>query len=47
VGKVALGGVVAGAAIHAVASNISKRKDLERRIKEAEESEKKLAKDKI
>lgn len=47
IGKVALGGVVAGAAIHAVASNISKRKDLERRIKEGEDGEKKLAKDQI
>jgi hypothetical protein len=32
--------VVAGAAIHAVASNISKRKDLNRRIKEGEDGEK-------
>ena len=43
IGKVALGGVVAGAAIHAVASNISKRKDLERRIKEGEDGEKKIS----
>ena len=47
IGKIALGGVVAGAAIHAVASNISKRKDLNRRIKEGEEGEKKIAKDQI
>jgi peptidyl-tRNA hydrolase len=43
IGKIALGGVVAGAAIHAVASNISKRKDLNRRIREGEEGEKKIA----
>lgn len=47
IGKIALGGVVAGAAIHAVASNISKRKDLNRRIKEGEEGEKKIAEDQI
>jgi hydrogenase small subunit len=47
IGKIALGGVVAGAAIHAVASNISKRKDLNRRIREGEEGEKKIAKDQI
>ncbi|MDR2204597.1 MAG: hydrogenase small subunit [Flavobacteriaceae bacterium] len=45
IGKVALGGVVAGAAIHAVASNIAKRKDLKRRIANAEEAEKKLKKE--
>jgi hydrogenase small subunit len=47
IGKVALGGVVAGAAIHAVASNIAKRRDLKRRITNAEQVEKNLAEDKI
>ena len=46
-GKVALGAVAVGAAVHAVASNVAKRKDLERRITEAEHGEKTLAKDKI
>ncbi len=47
VGKVALGAVAVGAAVHAVASNISKRRDLDRRIKEAEIGEKELDSNKI
>lgn len=42
IGKVALGAVAAGAAVHAVASNISKRKDLDRRIHNAIENEKRV-----
>lgn len=42
IGKVAIGAVAAGAAVHAVASNISKRKDLNRRIHNAIENEKRV-----
>lgn len=42
VGKYALGAVGAGLAVHAIASNISKKRDLDRRIGEAIATEKKL-----
>ncbi|MDR2122005.1 MAG: hydrogenase small subunit [Flavobacteriaceae bacterium] len=45
IGMVALGAVAAGVGIHALASNISKRKDLTRRIEKGMENEKQIKED--
>lgn len=47
IGKVALGAVVGGAVVHGIASNISKRKELNRRVKAGERTEQSLENDKI